>query len=262
VICGWVAIVAGLVPLGTACWANRRTSLRDATLWALLAWLTWSGPLGCEASPDLIFIALAATGGAGVAVLGARRPHVFAWNFVILGLVSVLVLPLVENWVIGAKSLDALRLAFLAATLAVGIGNYVATRFALPAIAALLVVAGWFAILLDPSSAEREPFFLTLRIATAVVPWMTLVTPRRPAGDDLGNAWRAFRDRLGFVWGERTREQFNRAAENAGLPLRLGWFSVRGTGSNAEITQAVDLFRRLVLRFDESDAAEDGGPQI
>ena len=255
-ICGAIAILAGLVPLGTAWWANRRTSLRDATLWALLAWLTWSGPLGCEASPDLIFIALAVTGGAGVAVLGARRPHVFAWNFVVLGLISVLILPLVEGWIIGARSLDALRLSFLAATLLVGIGNYVPTRFGLAAGTALLVVAGWFAILLEPSYAEGAPFYLTLRVATAVVPWMALVTPRRLAGDELGNAWRSFRDRLGFVWGERTREQFNRAAENAGLPIRLGWRGTRADASDAEIAQAVELFRRLTGRFGEASGEQ------
>jgi hypothetical protein len=255
VICGGIAIVAGLVPVLTAWWANRRTSLQGATLWSLVAWLTWSGPLGCEASPDLVFIALAVTGGAGVAVLGARRPHVFAWNFVVLGLVSVLILPLAERWVIGARSLDALRLTFLAGTLVVGIGNYLPTRFALAAIAGLLVGGGWFAILLEPSYAEWTPFFVTLRIATAVVPWMALVTPARPTGDEFGNLWRSFRDRFGFVWGERTREQFNRAAENAGLPIRLGWFGVCGTGSDAEMVQAVDLFRRLSRRFDESDAA-------
>jgi hypothetical protein len=256
VICGWIAILAGLVPLGVAWWANRRTSMRDASLWAGLAWLTWAGPLAQVPSADNIFIALAVTGGAGIAVLGARRPHVFAWNFVVLGLVGVLILPLVEGWIIGASSLDALRLSFLAATLLVGIGNYVPTRFGIAALAALFVVGGWFAIMLVPSRAEATPFFLALRIVTAVVPWLTMVSPTRRAGDDLGGEWRSFRDRLGFVWAERTREQFNRAAENAGLPFRLGWLSTHGDGSDTEIAQAESIFRRLTQRFGDRDSRE------
>jgi hypothetical protein len=257
VICGCIAILAGLIPLTVTWWANRRTSLRDATGWAAIAWLTWSGPLNFQPTADIIFIALAVTGGAGIAVLGARRPHVFAWNFVVLGLVSVLVLPLVEGWIIGIRSLDALRLSFLAGTLIVGIGNYVPTRFGAAAAVALLVVGGWFAILLEPALADRDALFLTLRIATASVPWIALVSPNRAAGDDLGNAWRSFRDRLGFVWGERTREQFNRAAENAGLPIRLGWRGVRGTGSDTEMARAVEIFKRLVRRFDDSGVSAD-----
>ena len=256
-IWGWIAILAGLVPLVRAWWANRRTSLRDATLWAGLAWLAWAGPLAYEPSADSVFIALAVTGGAGVAVLGARRPHVFAWNFVVLGLVGVLVLPLVEGWIIGARSLDALRLSFLAATLVVGIGNYVPTRFGLAAALSLLVGAGWFLIVLEPTRAGSRTFVVGLRIGTALIPWVALLSPGAATDRDLDRAWRSFRDRLGFVWGERTREQFNRSVENAGLSIRLGWRGVRGEASETEIAQAADILRRLLRRFDDSGAVLD-----
>src|SRR5260370_1235188 len=73
-------------------------------------------------------------------------------------------------------------------------------------------------------------------LATAGVPdWLTLVagcllglTPwlgwaalcrRGPAEAEFDRTWLAFRDRYGMVWGQRTREQFNRAAANAGWPV-------------------------------------------
>ena len=58
---------------------------------------------------------------------------------------------------LAATFLRAGAFFFLAATLAVGICNYVPTRFAIAAITALLVVAGWFAILLEPSYADVTP---------------------------------------------------------------------------------------------------------
>src|SRR5436309_1604110 len=78
--------------------------------------------------------------------------------------------------------------------------------------------------------AESSSLVLTLRIGTALMPWIAMLSWSPRARDPLTRDWRRFRDRLGFVWGERTREQFNRAAEHAGLTLRLGWFGVRGEG--------------------------------
>src|SRR5207302_10000421 len=115
---------AGLVPLGLALRANRRTSLAYALAWTLSAWLSW-GLAFALADPEGVgmaagrYCALGLTGCAGIAVLGARRPHVFAWNFVVLGLFAVMVLPLIETAIIGTRSLDGLRIFFLAGTIAV-----------------------------------------------------------------------------------------------------------------------------------------------
>jgi hypothetical protein len=68
--------------------------------------------------------------------------------------------------------------------------------------------------------------------------------------DPITRDWRAFRDRLGFVWGERTREQFNRAAEHAGISLRLGWRSLRGEATDADRERATMILSRLTRRFD------------
>ena len=48
-------------------------------------------------------------------------------------------------------------------------------------------------------------------------PWMGLLSARGNQGEDFDAMWRKYRDRFGFVWAQRLREeQFNRSACNAG----------------------------------------------
>src|SRR5438128_6745252 len=129
--------LAGGWPLARAWQANRRTALIQAIHWAIAAWLAWllTFLLGQSAGTQpgvepARYLALCLTGCSGVAVLGARRPHVGVWNFVVLGLLAVLLLPLAENILAGKESWGTLRFAFLGATLAVGILNYLPTRLA------------------------------------------------------------------------------------------------------------------------------------
>src|SRR5918912_1565719 len=105
---GWLLLVTGLYPLVRAWLANRRWSLLQAVHWALLAWAAWgmalagTGRWAPPAAAAATYLALCLTGCAGVAVLGARRPGVAAWNFVVLGLLAVLLLPVAEGVVTGS----------------------------------------------------------------------------------------------------------------------------------------------------------------
>jgi hypothetical protein len=49
---------------------------------------------------------------------------------------------------------------------------------------------------------------------------------RFASGSATDQLWARFRDRFGAVWALRLREQFNAAAQNAGWPVRLGWFGL------------------------------------
>src|SRR5439155_7670139 len=147
----------GFYPLLRAWWANRQTSLFQALNWVLAAWLAWiltvlfSDPSGAARPLDPTrYLALCLTGCAGVAVLGARRPHVGAWNFVVLGLLAVMLLPLLETVIAGAPSLDLLRVLFLSATLAVGVLNYLPTRLAPAVVLVALGCAGETVLLVAP----------------------------------------------------------------------------------------------------------------
>src|SRR5205823_9802021 len=134
--------------------ANLPTTLRQATLWAVGAWACWllvvlgaargegGGALGRH-------LALALTGCAGIAVLGARRPGVNAWNFVVCGLLAVLLMPVLEGR--GQPRTEPAYLVFLAGTLAVGLVNYLPTRLGLAAL--LLGIGAGLAFVLQASPA-------------------------------------------------------------------------------------------------------------
>jgi hypothetical protein len=235
-------LLTGAYPLARAALANRRTALAHALAWAALAWLTWvvltAGAAFGGAEPSAgRYVALCLTGCAGVAVLGARRPGVGAWNFVVLGLLVVLLLPLAEG--LGRVELSVPRRLFLAGTLAVGCLNYVPTRL-WPA--ALLAAAGCALELFWPAGAGR--------LALAAAPWagFVIMAWRAELASEFDRTWLRFRDSFGALWAERTRDQFNRAAANAGLAGRLGWGGLRGAPA-AEQGHLLDTLRALLKRF-------------
>src|SRR5262245_64483956 len=100
---------SGFYPVWRAWQANNRTSLNYAVLWAAVAWLAWSWLFAAtwagqdSAIKTCRYLALSLTAGASMAVLGARRPGAGAWNFVLLGLLAVMLLPLAENWLAGGE---------------------------------------------------------------------------------------------------------------------------------------------------------------
>jgi hypothetical protein len=257
-----VLLLAGAYPLGRAWWDSRRTTLVQAAGWAVAAWAAWTGAvlldwLRPEKDPLLTrYLGLCLTGCAAVAVLGARRPGVGVWNFVVCGLLAVLLLPVALG--LGELRLEWPYALLLAGTLAVGVLNYLPTRLG-PV--ALLLAAGCAIELANvlPRESVPEPLERVLpvgRLLLAVSPWAALAQFRwrvlPPAEFD--RLWLAFRDRFGLVWGQRLREQFNRAAANAGWPVVLRWTGLRivpgaalpGPAVQEEIVAAL---RALLKRF-------------
>ena len=251
----YALFAAGFYPLHRAWSATRGSSLFAAVHWAIAAWLafgvTLTGAVRGHPNPATL-TALCLTACAGVAVLGARRPHVGAWNFVVLALLGAMLLPLVESMLLGARTLDGVRIAFLAVTLAVGIVNYLPTRFG-PA-AALLAIgcAGELIAILAPEPIPPGGEDHILRLCWLTAPWLALVraAPATDA-DEINVLWREFRDRWGLVWGQRVREQFNRAAANAGWQVTLTWFGVtyRQTPDAAARASMRDALLALLQRF-------------
>jgi hypothetical protein len=249
---GVAVLLTGAVPLGLAWRANRRTSLVYAVAWASMAWLAWTATAWGEAARGQIrpiprYLALTLTGCAGVAVLGARRPGAAAWNFVVAGLAAVLWRPLLEGR--GELRLEGPHQVFLAATLAVPLLNYLPTRLG---IAALSLAAGCALQAWPLTGAALPPAAQWLGQAlVAQAPWLAwLGVACARGGSAFDRLWRSYRDRFGFLWGQRIREQFNHAAHNAGWPVRLDWGGLRKTGEGpADGEQALATLRAVLRRF-------------
>lgn len=261
-ILSWLILASGAYPLALGWTANRGWSLLQAVQWATLAWAVWLWALwpGAESSGAVRYLALCLTCCAIVAVLGARRPGVGAWNFVLVGLLAVVLLPVAAGLTRGRPlHLDPWHILFLGATLAVGILNYLPTRLA-PA--AVLLAAGCAAEVkaLVNAGAPPDRFLASGRFCLAFAPWLAWAAlRRRPRGAEFDRLWLGFRDRFGLLWGQRLREQFNRSAANAGWPVYLRWQGLRlsgpipGPAAQAEI---VDVLIALRKRF----APEGSGP--
>jgi hypothetical protein len=243
----WLILLTGAYPFWQAWRANRETTLVQTLAWAAAAWVAWLAALLAEArwpATDPLgprYVALCLTACALIGVLGARRQQVGPWNFVLLGLLAVLLLPLAEG--LGSLHLTWPRLLFLAGTLAVGVLNYLPTRLG-PV--ALLFGAGCGLELVGVLPRETVPGAVAQAVPVgglllALAPWASLLQLHRrhqpPAEFD--RLWLGFRDRFGVVWGQRVREQFNRAAANAGWPVVLRWSGLRLTPGAALPTPAL-----------------------
>jgi hypothetical protein len=77
------------------------------------------------------------------------------------------------------------------------------------------------------------------------------VKSQRPSGTEFARLWLAYRDRFGFLWGQRMREQFNQAVHHAGHPVVLRWDGLHPTASQPLPEPAVllPLLRAVLKRF-------------
>jgi hypothetical protein len=86
-------------------------------------------------------------------------------------------------------------------------------------------------------------------VCIALVPWLAYLAPGPRDQNAVEKLWFGFRDRFGFVWGERLREQFNRSMSHAGCPLHLRWRGLVGQTNPETGAKAVETLRALMKRF-------------
>jgi hypothetical protein len=237
---GLILTFSAIIPLLAAANANRSTSLVHATAWAIIACSGWMSAFA-TGSLNMLYLALALTCCAGVAVLGARRPGAAAWNFVVVGLLVILALPMGQAAVLGTAVHPGTMLnAFLVSLIGLTVINYLPTRLGVGAVA--LAAGCGFAIhdvLMESSISPAASCFV------GIAPWLAWGSVFVAGAKGLDDrSWLAFRDRFGLVWGLRVREQFNPAAENSGLASRLRWSGIRPPDPAAD-----DLFEALTKRF-------------
>jgi hypothetical protein len=260
--------LAGHFPLVVAWQSNRRTSLLYAVAWATVAWLIWgcallAGDADQTGLEPVRYLALCIMAASGVAVLGARRPQLVAWNFVVLGLLVVMVLPLGVSLFIGTQRVDGIWVFFLSATLAVGLLNYLPTRIAPAILLAALALAAEMASLFAPDSLPNPNVVSLFHLLILAVPWAVWACWRgeRKGRSEFDRVWLDFRDRLGLFWAQRVREQFNRAAANAGWPVYLSWRGLHRTGPAVAIVPSdqdamLETLHAALQRFEPSRPGE------
>jgi hypothetical protein len=250
----WLSLLLGIAIVwwlrrGPA--ALRGTTLVAAWCWAVLAVVAVAAvevALGFQhahTSPlaqPIRFAVAVLTLCPAMALLGAKRPQNGPWQFVVLTLAAILVLPAAEVWVRGrgeTLQLHTLWSWFLVILILVGLANHLPTRFGFAAVcvAAAQAVLLWrylpFTGLLN---AHPPPVIgLMLLLLAVTIAGRTGVAHRtvpETSGQHVGDAaelagwsavWRAFRDWFGTVWSVRVMERMNASAAMYGWPVLLGW---------------------------------------
>jgi hypothetical protein len=261
-----ILAVAGLYPVIVGLWSNRATSLAHAMVWGVAAWLAWGWALwGADADElgmePVRYVAVCLTAAAGVAVLGARRPYALAWNFVVLGLLAVMLLPLIEHYIIGTDPVDPLRISFVTATVMVGLLNYLPTRAAPAVLLLALALIGELLGLFAPAAFSERGEVQLFHLLVLLAPWAAWICWRRDYSTraEFDQLWLAFRDRYGLFWSQRVREQFNHAAAHADWPVRLAWRGLHRVGPPRAIAPAdqvamIETLRKALQRFMQGEA--------
>jgi hypothetical protein len=287
------ALIAACWPLARAWRGARGTALRSAVIWGWVAVVLGVAaqavaalePLGSgrPGAGHLAYISVLAALAALISVLNARSPGGGAWALLMGLLVLVFLIPWLEApgrlraaHGLGRLRLDAPWSLFYGLLVVAGVTNYLPTRYG-PA--ALWLASGFVLEYLglarnDWAPARRGILWSAVPWTLAVAAWFAEWRSRRPAeaASGLGATWLWFRDHWGVVWALRVQERFNRAAESARWPSRLGWYGVipaeagpdcvPDPGSKAAEVTLKGLLRRFATaaRIDEESARDRAGP--
>ena len=184
----WAAMAAMFVGIGVL--VVRRARLAGTTLQAPIAWLVVAlACVGCQLTVELQygfedeswiaplrFVAATSMYCPVMAVLGAKRPQNRAWQFVVLSLWAVLVLPAakyVAFWSSTTFELHPARSWFLLILIVVGLVNFLPTRFwpaaTLFAGGQVLLLGGSLPFGGDWFAAERLVGFFLIVAATLLI---------------------------------------------------------------------------------------------
>lgn len=170
-----------------------------------------------------------------MALLGAKRPQDRAWQFIVLSLAGVLLLPSLTSLVDrpdAVLSLHGARQWFLAILIALGLFNGVATRFwpsSVLATAAQVVVLAPYLPWLEAAGesgmlAGHSAYSAGMACLAVAALLRAAGLPRRVRAEEpLDRLWLDFRDSYGAVWGLRVAERMSATGRIAGWPWRLGW---------------------------------------
>jgi hypothetical protein len=238
------------------------------TFAAVETYLVISGSETTELSRSLSrYAAVASTFCPIMAVLGSKRPQNRGWQWIVLSLWIVLLVP--AGHALAAPSGQRLELSeiwrgMLIVLVAMELLNYLPTRFALLAVLATVGQA----LLLAPYLLSRETSELAAGsgLLMILIAGLGALLSARRRGlkaaevnrsgpiEYLERRWFAFRDGWGAFWGLRILQRVNQTAELSGWHVRLHW-SQGFVGETSAIDEAAtahieQTFDSLLRRFE------------
>lgn len=255
IILDWLAVVC-LVSVGWPIrhlWlAMRRTALRSACAWVAVALGVWlaaalaaaleSRPGSWVATGHLRLLAATCSLCPLIAVLGARWPGARAWNLIVASLLVIFALPVLQQWLLGRTlerdrvGMDGPRFAFYWLVAAVGLVNYLPTRFGLSAVIAALALAAQ-TVAVGPWEVSPAMVSVLSAVSGLLVSglvWLAFALRPKTLSDGPDAAWLSLRDGWGAVWALRVRDRWNAAAAHYGWPWRLDWSGFQHIDPQAE----------------------------
>lgn len=277
-----VLLVLCALAIGLLVWRRGRlagTTLTGAWWWSVvsISSIAAGEVVLATLSPDaravwaspLRFITATSTFCPGVFVLGARRPHVGAWHFVVVSMWGMFTLPALEALFLGrglALDLGPIRGWFLWIAIGIVSLNYLPTRHWISAI----LFAGGQVLLLSPYlpllarwDAIAGGMIARELVGLACIVLSLAIAALRPSRNvvklnSFDAAWLAFRDTFGGLWALRVFERMTFASRTYQWSVALGWTgfyfhnTAEGWGdvnekTRGEIRQTLDnLLRRFV----------------
>ena len=262
IVSPWATVCLCLVLAASGLLLPGRRCLRGSTLMAPWAWCwvsLWSLALmeisrgdGLEGSTAWYFCLGVSTILPGMALLGAQRPHDRIWQFVVLSLWVILVLPAVKNILLEPGSIFQLHPAwgwFLWLLILLVWLNRIGTRYWC---AALLVAAGQCLVLAGhlPGLKHELGGVGTLSglgcftVAVLVVQLQLRGATQSTVGFD--RAWIDFRDQFGTLWALRVADRINMLAERQQSNVRLTWQGLRDDAEDNQVPQ-LDVETEAIL---------------
>ena len=269
------ALAAGLAAFVAALAAAGWRRARGTTLAAPLAWavasaavlalvegaLAWNGAAIPTSTASLLrYAAAVGTFCPLMAVLGAKRPQDRGWQWIVLSLWIVLLVPAGQAWASrtgGAFALAPMWRLMLGALIALGLLNYLPTRHAFAsamiAVAEMGLLEDYFTAPSSDSATHRLGGAALLAVAAVRITGSTrrrgliAEAPNSAALPDdqltpFTQRWLAFRDGWGAFWALRILHRINETATLSHWPVRLQW---NGFGP-VEATPPHDPHRPLV----------------
>lgn len=272
---GLLGILAALAILARSRTALRNTTLTVAWGWgvaAMSAWAAlWLADAVCSAikpglADRLWYSAAVLMLCAPIAVLGSRRPATRVWLwFVILPMFIVLGLPVVSTWQGGLAPrplrLEAPAVVSFGLVLVMGAGNYLGTRFTLPAVlfavALLLLIAPLSAAVPDtfPAASESQTWATICLSASTLLAWRQSKTNGRLSPstghpmEACDRLWIDFRDFFGIVWARRIQDRINAVAAKEQWPVRLEMHGIVWIEKDSSVEKVHAAAKRISQTF-------------